>query len=49
MVNNSETEEIVVELSTPNRAGIVLPSEQEEGENLLMLVMPVMLNSYANA
>lgn len=49
VVNNAETNEIQVELSTPNRAGIILPTEQEEGENLLMLVMPVMLNSYANA
>ncbi len=40
-------EDIVFELSTPNRAGIVTPLEQREGEDLLMLIMPVMLNTYA--
>ncbi|MCB9234301.1 MAG: DNA polymerase III subunit beta [Bacteroidia bacterium] len=49
IISNSDTDEIVVELSTPNRAGIVLPNVQEEGENLLMLIMPVMLSSYASA
>lgn len=47
IINNAVTDEVHVEMSTPNRAGIVLPSEQEEGEELLMLIMPVMLNSYA--
>ena len=49
IINNSETDEIQIELSTPNRAGIILPNEQNEGENLLMLIMPVMLSSYAGA
>lgn len=48
IINNALTPEVLVEMSTPNRAGIVLPTEQQEGEDLLMLVMPVMLNSYAN-
>lgn len=34
-----------IELSTPNRAGILRNEEQEPGEDLLMLVMPVMLNN----
>lgn len=38
-------DEIKLELSTPNRAGILLPSEQKENENLLMLVMPVMMSN----
>lgn len=46
IINNAENEEIIMELSTPNRAGIILPPEQAEGENLLMLIMPVMLNTY---
>lgn len=49
IINNSTTSEIVMELSTPNRAGNVLPDVQEEGEHLLMLIMPVMLNSYTTA
>ena len=45
MLGVLESDEIILELSTPNRAGILLPSEQQEGENLLMLVMPVMMSS----
>ena len=48
IINNAVTSEVLIEMSTPNRAGIVLPTAQEEGEDLLMLVMPVMLNSYAS-
>lgn len=32
-------------LSTPNRAGILVPSEEEESEELIMLVMPVMMGN----
>lgn len=32
-------------LSTPNRAGILVPGDQEENENLIMLVMPVMMGN----
>ncbi|MEM9983661.1 MAG: DNA polymerase III subunit beta [Bacteroidota bacterium] len=46
VIQNVETEEVTVELSEPNRAGIILPNVQEEGENILMLIMPIMLNSY---
>ncbi|HHG86101.1 MAG TPA: DNA polymerase III subunit beta [Bacteroidetes bacterium] len=46
IVKNATTDEVLVELSTPNRAGIILPNVQDEGEDLLMLIMPVMLNSY---
>jgi DNA polymerase III subunit beta len=40
-----DSTEIQIELSTPNRAGIIRPSVKEENEDLLMLVMPVMLNN----
>lgn len=46
VISNLETEEATIELSQPNRAGIILPNLQEEGENMLMLIMPIMLNSY---
>lgn len=46
VISNVETSDLVVELSEPNRAGIVLPSEHDEGENILMLIMPIMLNTY---
>ena len=44
MLNNIETDEVMLEMSAPNRAGILLPvnSENKE-EDILMLVMPVML------
>ncbi|MBX2845258.1 MAG: DNA polymerase III subunit beta [Saprospiraceae bacterium] len=37
-------EEVQMKLSTPTRAGLLVPSVPEENEELLMLVMPVMLN-----
>jgi len=44
MVSNLESEEICFELSGPTRAGIILPVDNEnQEENILMLVMPVML------
>ncbi len=46
MLTNQESEDIVLEMSQPNRAGIVLPAEKIiDEEDTLMLVMPVMLNS----
>ncbi len=45
MLSGADTQEVIVELSTPTKAGIIKPSEQEENEELLMLVMPLMLNS----
>jgi DNA polymerase III subunit beta len=45
MLSGADTSEIVMELSTPNKAGIIKPSEQEPNEELLMLVMPLMLNN----
>jgi len=45
MLNNIDTEEVRLEMSAPNRAGILLPVNQEnKNEDILMLVMPVMLN-----
>ena len=45
MVNNLTSKQINIEMSAPNRAGIIVPQDgQEEGEQTLMLVMPVMLN-----
>ncbi len=45
MLNNIDTDEITIEMSEPNRAGIILPgNKDDENEDMLMLVMPVMLN-----
>ena len=46
MLNNIGAQEISIEMSAPNRAGIILPLDgMKEGEHTLMLVMPVMLNN----
>ncbi len=45
MLSGADTAEISIDLSTPTKAGIIKPSEQNEGEELLMLVMPLMLNN----
>jgi DNA polymerase-3 subunit beta len=47
MLSNLEGDEVTLEMSTPNRAGLLVPQTNNENENVLMLVMPVMLNSYA--
>jgi DNA polymerase III subunit beta len=47
ILSNVDGDEAKFEFSTPNRAGIVKPVKEEEGEEMLMLVMPVMLNTYA--
>jgi DNA polymerase-3 subunit beta len=47
VISHLETDDVIMELSEPSRAGIILPNEQEEGENMLMLVMPIMLTTYA--
>ncbi len=45
MLGNIETEEVRLEMSAPNRAGILYPVNNEnKDEDILMLVMPVMLN-----
>jgi DNA polymerase-3 subunit beta len=46
MLANLETEEVALEMSTPNRAGILFPVNADNNEDVLMLVMPVMLNTY---
>ncbi|HET6528054.1 MAG TPA: DNA polymerase III subunit beta [Balneolaceae bacterium] len=47
VLGNIDGDEVNFEFSTPNRAGIVKPSDEDDDEQMLMLVMPVMLNSYA--
>jgi DNA polymerase III subunit beta len=47
MLNNLSSKTVTIELSAPNRAGLITPEEREENEDILMLVMPVMLNNYA--
>ncbi|WP_315318385.1 DNA polymerase III subunit beta [Prevotella aurantiaca] len=44
ILGNLQSDEVNIQLADPSRAGLVVPSEQPEGENVLMLVMPVLLN-----
>jgi DNA polymerase-3 subunit beta len=44
MLSAADSDEIKIELSTPTKAGIIKPTEQDENEELMMLVMPLMLN-----
>lgn len=44
ILNNISANEVVVELADPSRAGVIIPVEQAENEDLLMLLMPMMLN-----
>ena len=47
VLSNIDDDEVSFEFSSPNRAGIVRPSEKSDHEEILMVVMPVMLNNYS--
>ena len=44
MLANVDASDIVIELADPSRAGIILPFENAENEDILMLLMPMLLN-----
>ncbi|MFA9211310.1 MAG: polymerase subunit beta [Bacteroidota bacterium] len=45
MLNNIDSAEVKIAMSEPNRAGLLMPhGSDNEHEDILMLVMPVMLN-----
>lgn len=44
ILNNLNAEEVIIELTDPSRAGVIVPAEQEENDDVLMLLMPMMLN-----
>lgn len=44
VLNSMTCNEIILELADPSRAGVIMPAEQEEDEDLIMLLMPMMLN-----
>ncbi len=46
MLSNLATNEVYVKMSEPNRAVLMLPTSNTQGEDVLMLVMPVSLTSY---
>jgi DNA polymerase-3 subunit beta len=46
MLSNMDSPKIKLTMSAPNKAGVILPAENNNDEDILMLVMPVMLNQY---
>jgi DNA polymerase-3 subunit beta len=44
MLSSTDSDEVRLELSTPTKAGLLKPVEQDENEDLLMLAMPLMSN-----
>ena len=47
MLSNLNSEKISFKLSEPNKAGLIIPEEIRDEEDITMLVMPVMLNDNA--
>ncbi len=43
ILNNIPGQDVVVELADPSRAGVIVPAEQVDKQELLMLLMPMML------
>lgn len=46
MLTNIDADQIRLNMSAPNKAGVIVPAEKDKSEDILMLVMPVMLNQY---
>ena len=44
ILSNFECEQVIIQLADPSRAGLVLPSEQPENQDVLMLMMPMLIN-----
>lgn len=44
ILNNLSSDNVVIQLGDPSRAGVIVPAEQPENENVLMLIMPMLLN-----
>lgn len=44
ILNNLTSDNIIIQLADPSRAGIIVPAEQPENEDILMLIMPMLLN-----
>lgn len=44
ILSNLTSDNIIIQLADPSRAGIIVPEEQPENEDILMLIMPMLLN-----
>lgn len=45
LLNNLDSDDITIKLGAPNRAGYIVPNDKDAEEDVLMLIMPVMINS----
>ena len=44
VLSNFDCPEVLIRLADPSRAGLVIPSEQPENQDVLMLMMPMLIN-----
>ena len=44
ILSNFDCQDIVLQLADPSRAGVIVPAEQPEGQDVLMLLMPMLIN-----
>ena len=44
ILSNFDCQDVVLQLADPSRAGVVVPSEQPENQDVLMLLMPMLIN-----
>ena len=43
ILNNYDCQDVIIRLSDPSRAGIVVPGQQPENQEILMLMMPMLI------
>ena len=44
ILNSLASEEVTIQLADPSRAGVIVPTTQPENQDILMLIMPMLLN-----
>ena len=44
MISNMDNDDIAMEFSLPNRASLILPIKNNDDEEILMLIMPMMIS-----
>ena len=45
ILSNIDSQEVRIELSDPSRAGLIVPVEQPNDQEVLMLIMPMLINN----
>lgn len=44
ILNSLSSDEVTIQLADPSRAGVIVPTTQPENQDILMLIMPMLLN-----